>query len=257
MINDIIFPKGKDTEDWSSKAGCYCHTWKALFSYCYIGYKIWKNNDIAIKNIKWIIVLMYFLNMYKCWYNSTGLKHFRVHFISGRGHTQACSQGVQGVWHTPPNLPKGPLLATKWVINGVFVIGLRGWGSKSPLFGSKRSTFRGFCTPKNWSWLWAWSHKLRHPNYCSNTTIFYQPRPWIIGIIIKIVLGSHVPNVNNEIVVCSLWVKLNSKQRWGWIIWTFIMIILPSHVFTKFTTIVFWKNDYDNENFCFFNPLLK
>ena len=43
-------------------------------------------------------------------------------------------------------LTKGPLLPTKWVKNRVFVGGLRGWGSKSPLFGSKRSTFGGFRT---------------------------------------------------------------------------------------------------------------
>ena len=40
----------------------------------------------------------------------------------------------------PTNLAKGPLLVTKWAKNGVFVAGLRaGGGSKSPLFGSKRS----------------------------------------------------------------------------------------------------------------------
>ena len=35
---------------------------------------------------------------------------------------------------TPPNLPKGPLLATKWATNRVFIGGLQKWGSKSPLF---------------------------------------------------------------------------------------------------------------------------
>ena len=49
----------------------------------------------------------------------------------------------------PPKSAKGSLLATKWAENGVFVGGLRGWGSKSPPFGSKRSTFLGFhTTPK-------------------------------------------------------------------------------------------------------------
>ena len=47
----------------------------------------------------------------------------------------------------PPNLPKRPLLATKWAKNGVFVRVLRGWGSKSPLFESKRSTFLGSQPP--------------------------------------------------------------------------------------------------------------
>ena len=35
----------------------------------------------------------------------------------------------------PSNLPKGPLLATKWVKNGFFCRRAKGWGSKSPLFG--------------------------------------------------------------------------------------------------------------------------
>ena len=56
--------------------------------------------------------------------------------------------GVGGATHLP-NLPKGPLLATKWAKNGVFVGGLKGWGSKSLLFGSKRSTFGGSRTAPN------------------------------------------------------------------------------------------------------------
>ena len=50
------------------------------------------------------------------------------------------------------------------------------------------------------------------------------------------------------------WSWLNSKQQRHWIIEAFIMIVLQSHVFrAKFTTVVFWENDYDNENFhcCF------
>ena len=50
---------------------------------------------------------------------------------------------VQGMRCSPPNLPKGPLLTTKWAKNEVFVGGLRGWGSKSQFFESKRSTFFG------------------------------------------------------------------------------------------------------------------
>ena len=49
---------------------------------------------------------------------------------------------------TTPNLPKGPILPTEWVKNGVFGEGLRGLGSKSPLFGSKRSTFGDPAPPK-------------------------------------------------------------------------------------------------------------
>ena len=41
----------------------------------------------------------------------------------------------------PPNLEKGPLLATKRAINRVFVGGLRGGGVRF-----KKSTFGGFCT---------------------------------------------------------------------------------------------------------------
>ena len=50
---------------------------------------------------------------------------------------------------TPPNLPKGPLLATKWAKNGVFCREVKGGEvQKSPLFGSKRSTFWGSPHPK-------------------------------------------------------------------------------------------------------------
>ena len=50
-----------------------------------------------------------------------------------------------GSWgcDAPLNLPKGPLLATKWGKNGDFEGGFRGWDSKSPLLRSKRSTFWG------------------------------------------------------------------------------------------------------------------
>ena len=40
-------------------------------------------------------------------------------------------------------------LATKGAKKGVFVGGLRGWGSKSPLLGFLQPP------PPNWSWLWA------------------------------------------------------------------------------------------------------
>ena len=56
-----------------------------------------------------------------------------------------------------------------------------------------------------------------------------------------IVLGSHMPNMNYEVIVCSALVELtHSKQRRHWIIGTFTMIVLRSHVFSaKFTTVVF------------------
>ena len=40
------------------------------------------------------------------------------------------------------------------------------------------------------------------------TTRFFQQRPWIIGKIIMIVLGSHMPNMNYEVIVCSASVEL-------------------------------------------------
>ena len=57
--------------------------------------------------------------------------------IGGRFLSRPVARGgVGGAMHPPPNLPIGPLWATKWVKNEVFVGGLRGgWGSKSPLFG--------------------------------------------------------------------------------------------------------------------------
>ena len=54
---------------------------------------------------------------------------------------------ARGVKSTTPNLPKGPVLVTKWTKNEVFVGGMGGGVRfKSLLFGSKRSTFWGSCT---------------------------------------------------------------------------------------------------------------
>ena len=75
------------------------------------------------------------------------------------------------------------------------------------------------------------------------TTRFFQQQPWIIGKIIMIALGSHMPNITTRFIVVPLrWSWLNRKQRRHWIIGTFIMIVLRSHVFSaEFTTVVFWK----------------
>ena len=54
----------------------------------------------------------------------------------------ACRSTV--IFGTLKDLPKSQLLATKWAKNGVFVGGL---GSKSPLLGSKGSTFLVSRTP--------------------------------------------------------------------------------------------------------------
>ena len=40
------------------------------------------------------------------------------------------------------------------------------------------------------------------------TMRFFQQRPWIIGKIIMIVLGSHMPNMNDGVIVRSTSVKL-------------------------------------------------
>ena len=53
---------------------------------------------------------------------------------------------ARGVWWTTPNLQKGPLLVKKLVKMGFLYEGLGGWGSKSSLFGTRRSTFWGSCT---------------------------------------------------------------------------------------------------------------
>ena len=39
-------------------------------------------------------------------------------------------------------------------------------------------------------------------------TIFFQLRPWIIERIIMIFLGSHMPNMNYKVIVCSTLVEL-------------------------------------------------
>ena len=98
----------------------------------------------GIPNQNFACFMRYFQHCFQKWYN-----------ISCR----PVARGA-GVQRTPQkNLPKGPLLATKWAKNGVFIRGLRGWGSKSSLVGSKRSTFGGFRThpppqkKKKQSWL--------------------------------------------------------------------------------------------------------
>ena len=85
------------------------------------------------------------------------------------------------------------------------------------------------------------------------TSRFFQQRPWIIGNIIMIDLGPHMPNMNYEVIVFVLirWSWLNSKQWRHWIIGTFIMIVLQSMFSAKFTIIISWKNDYENFHRCF------
>ena len=50
---------------------------------------------------------------------------------------------ARGVGHIPPNLAKGPLLATKWAKNGVFVGGLRGVRFKKSIWGVQKVHFWG------------------------------------------------------------------------------------------------------------------
>ena len=58
------------------------------------------------------------------------------------------ARGCGGVMHPnpPANLPKGPLLATKWAKNGVLVGGLRGVKFKKSTFGVQMVHFWGFRT---------------------------------------------------------------------------------------------------------------
>ena len=54
--------------------------------------------------------------------------------------------GAGGAMH-PPNLPKGPLLATKWTKNEVFEEGLRGVRFKKSTFGVQKVHFWGVPHP--------------------------------------------------------------------------------------------------------------
>ena len=98
------------------------------------------------------------------------------------------------------------------------------------------------------------SQELQHSYYCSNSKSyrrFCQLRPWITERIIMIFLGHTCPIWTMRLLCVPLqWSWLNSKQRRHWIIGTFIVTVLQSHMFSaKFTAVVFWKNDYNNRNF--------
>ena len=58
-------------------------------------------------------------------------------FVDGGGGCRGCG----GCDAPPPNLPKGPLLVTKWAKNGIFVRGLRGEVQKVHFWGPKGSHF--------------------------------------------------------------------------------------------------------------------
>ena len=57
------------------------------------------------------------------------------------------ARGVQGGATHSPDLPKGPLLATKWAKNGVFVAGLRGARFKKSTFRVQKLHFWGVPYP--------------------------------------------------------------------------------------------------------------
>ena len=57
--------------------------------------------------------------------------------------SQSRSQGDAGMRRTTPNLPKGPLLVTKWAKNGVFVGGVKGVRFKKSTLGVWKVHFCG------------------------------------------------------------------------------------------------------------------
>ena len=67
-----------------------------------------------------------------------------------------------------------------------------------------------------WDFAWRCDLGWGHTNYdiqiigviLKITTKFFQQRPWIIGKIIMIVLGSHMPNMNYEVYSGSVSVEL-------------------------------------------------
>ena len=93
-------------------------------------------------------------------------------------------------------------------------------------------------------------------------TRFFQQRPWIIGKNCHDSFG--VTQVQYELRGL-LWFRFGradsivNDDDIGLSEHLVIMIVLKSHMFSaKFTTVVFRKNDYHDENFhrCFLNPLL-
>ena len=69
------------------------------------------------------------------------IKQFSVIYVAEGQWFSGPLPGGRGGATQPPNLTKGPLLATKWAKNGVFVGGLRG-------VRFKKSTFGGLAPPK-------------------------------------------------------------------------------------------------------------
>ena len=57
-------------------------------------------------------------------------------------------RGTRGAMH-PPNLPKGPLLVTKWAKSGFFVRGLRGVRFKKSSFWVQKVHILGVLHPQS------------------------------------------------------------------------------------------------------------
>ena len=77
--------------------------------------------------------------------STAGIPSNSSHILSYKSHNTYlidCRPVARGC-DAPPNLPKGPLLASKWAKNGVFVGWLGVVRFKKLTFGSKRSTFGG------------------------------------------------------------------------------------------------------------------
>ena len=101
----------------------------------------------------WAIVYCY-TELKLCYFKNLKLFSNRVKELfepivyEKRRRVQACSQRGCGGGMYPPNLPKGPLLATKWAKNEVFIGGLRGVRFKKSIFFYPKGSFLGSCTPQ-------------------------------------------------------------------------------------------------------------
>ena len=113
------------------------------------------------------------------------------------GRPQARSQGVRGVQRTPSNLSKGPLLATKWAKNGIFVGGLRGMRFKKSTFLVQKVHFLGGPAPPKIdpAWLRAWASMLQ-------TNQKFHQKLSLFGCKIMLKLVSHTIKFSKMLFFC-------------------------------------------------------
>ena len=105
---------------------------------------------------------------FEIWFPIKKQLHFsEENYLNYTKKTQFCRPVAWGC-NAPPDLPKDPLLATKWAKNWVFVGGLRGVRFKKSTVWVQKVHFWGYRTsPKSW---------LRNCNFACGNYIFPKTR---------------------------------------------------------------------------------